>query len=211
MAAQWFCKIMGDERGPMTTAQLQEVARSGRLSIDDLVRRADDSRWVRAENVVGLYNQPSLPVVVRESIAVIDDPVVRATWEATTSVSGAHDTKCSIEINASTLTRCNLSSTTAGGTTNQERRDAASRASNVIVPRRTLKMSVSERAEAMTRNFANRTTRAMNFDSQADTLPCAEAVREEDQSKTVRNLPKLPIQEDRTIERESAEHCVEFA
>ncbi len=60
MATQWFCKIMGDEQGPLTAGELQAIAHSGRLSIDDLVRKHADGTWVRAENVVGLFDRPSL-------------------------------------------------------------------------------------------------------------------------------------------------------
>lgn len=206
--AQWFCKIMGDEQGPMTAAELQEIARNGRLGIDDLVRKAEQTTWVRAENVVGLYDGASLPVVVKESIAVIDDATLRETWGATASLSGANDTKCSIEINASALSRSSMSSTAAGGTTSDPSRDTAARISNVIVPRRTLKMTTSSRPKPINRNFGNRTTRAMNFDSEADTVNCAEVAQNEDQCKTLQSLPGPPASEDSVAVEKLAEQCV---
>jgi hypothetical protein len=56
MASEWFCKIMGEEWGPMSTMELLAIAQRGRLSRDDQVRRADSDSWVRAELVQGLLN-----------------------------------------------------------------------------------------------------------------------------------------------------------
>lgn len=210
MAANWFCKIMGDKEGPLTATQLQEIARSGRLGIDDLVRKETHSTWVRAENVVGLFDRPSLPVVTSESVAVIDDAAVRATWEATASLSDAVGQNCSIEVNATTLNCCNISSTAVGGTTNQSPRATAARISSVVVPRRSLKMSVNTRSDAMVRNSANRTTRAMNFDSQADTVACtgSGATRNEDQPKTIERPSEVQPATQSVADGELAEQCV---
>lgn len=56
MATQWFCRIMGDESGPMTSSQLVDFARDGRLSRNDTVRQGPNGTWVRAETVGGLFN-----------------------------------------------------------------------------------------------------------------------------------------------------------
>lgn len=56
MASEWYCRIMGEEWGPMSTMELIAVARRGRLSRDDQVRRTDHDSWVRAELVRGLLN-----------------------------------------------------------------------------------------------------------------------------------------------------------
>jgi len=56
MASEWYCRIMGEEWGPLSTMELMAIARRGRLSRDDLVRRADCETWVRAELVRGLLN-----------------------------------------------------------------------------------------------------------------------------------------------------------
>lgn len=208
MAANWFCKIMGDEKGPLTATELQEIARSGGLGIDDLVRSEAHSTWVRAENVVGLFDRPSLPVVASESIAVIDDATVRATWAATASLSDAGGQNCSIEVNATTVNCGNISSTAVGGTTNQSPRATAARISSVVVPRRSLKMSVDTRSEATVRNSANRTTRAMNFDSQADTVACANATHNEDQSKTIQGPSVVQPANQSVAGGELAEQCL---
>src|SRR5262245_24040840 len=72
MASQWFYKIMGEESGPISARQLLAKAQSGEVGIDDLVRKHVDGHWVRAENVLGLFDTPSLPVVASKSIAVIN-------------------------------------------------------------------------------------------------------------------------------------------
>lgn len=56
MATEWFCRIMGEEWGPMSAQELMAVARWGRLSRDDTVRRGNSGTWVRAEMVQGLFS-----------------------------------------------------------------------------------------------------------------------------------------------------------
>lgn len=73
MAAAWFALIMGEEKGPLSARELLSMARSGDLRIDDWVRKGTDGNWVRSENVLGLFDLPSLPVVVDKSVAVIAD------------------------------------------------------------------------------------------------------------------------------------------
>jgi GYF domain 2 len=58
MDTQWYCRIMGEEWGPMSSQELVAVARRGRLTRNDVVRRGANGTWVRAENVGGLFNSP---------------------------------------------------------------------------------------------------------------------------------------------------------
>ena len=58
MATEWFCKIMGDQLGPMSADELVAVARWGRLNRDDVVRKGATGTWVRAELVDGLFQTP---------------------------------------------------------------------------------------------------------------------------------------------------------
>jgi hypothetical protein len=58
MRTEWYCQIMGEEWGPMSSQELMAVARRGRLTRDDLVRSGANGTWVRAENVVGLFHTP---------------------------------------------------------------------------------------------------------------------------------------------------------
>jgi hypothetical protein len=76
MASEWYCRIMGEEWGPMSTMELVAVARRGRLSRDDQVRRADHDTWVRAELVRGLLN------VAPVSKTVTSDRLVAAIKQA---------------------------------------------------------------------------------------------------------------------------------
>jgi hypothetical protein len=64
MATEWFCKIMGEEWGPMSAQELIAVARRGRLTRDDNVKRGDQGTWVRAEVVRGLFNSPPIAATV---------------------------------------------------------------------------------------------------------------------------------------------------
>jgi len=64
MATEWFCKIMGEEWGPMSSGELQAIARWGRLTRDDIVRSGADGAWVRAELVPGLFPAPANAVTV---------------------------------------------------------------------------------------------------------------------------------------------------
>ena len=57
MATEWFCKIMGVERGPMSSQEIMALARVGRLKRQDLVRKG--GTWVRAEVVQGLFETPA--------------------------------------------------------------------------------------------------------------------------------------------------------
>ena len=64
MATEWYCRIMGEEWGPMSAAELVAVARWGRLTRDDVVRRGDSGTWVRAELVKGLFNTAPVAATV---------------------------------------------------------------------------------------------------------------------------------------------------
>jgi hypothetical protein len=59
MATEWYCKIMGEEWGPMSSQELLAVAQRGRLTRDDTVRRGNRGTWVRAELVGGLFKAPA--------------------------------------------------------------------------------------------------------------------------------------------------------
>jgi len=56
MSTQWYCRIMGEEWGPMSALELFAVARRGRLTRDDVVREGRHGDWVRAETVGGLFD-----------------------------------------------------------------------------------------------------------------------------------------------------------
>jgi serine/threonine protein kinase len=51
----YFCKIMGEEIGPFTMAQLAEMKQKKQIQTDDMVRNEDDDRWFSAAEVPGLF------------------------------------------------------------------------------------------------------------------------------------------------------------
>jgi hypothetical protein len=61
MAKQWYCKIMGSEIGPVTSQQLVDMARTGQLQPDHLIRQADANHWSTADKVRGLFQNAALP------------------------------------------------------------------------------------------------------------------------------------------------------
>jgi hypothetical protein len=70
MSIAWYCKIMGEQWGPMSTAELIAVARRGRLSRDDVVRTASRDTWIRAEVVDGLFENSPTPTTAAHKPSV---------------------------------------------------------------------------------------------------------------------------------------------
>lgn len=61
MDARWYFQVMGEEHGPVSSAQLKALARSGRISQDTFVKKGPDGNWVSAASVQGLFD-PDVPV-----------------------------------------------------------------------------------------------------------------------------------------------------
>src|SRR5437867_3810639 len=55
MAVQWFAQTGDGTLGPMTTAELREAVDRGQVTPETKVRREDMQKWVRAQNVKGLF------------------------------------------------------------------------------------------------------------------------------------------------------------
>lgn len=53
--SNWHYARGGEKHGPITTAQLKELATTGQLSPDDLVWREDMKDWRKASTVKGLF------------------------------------------------------------------------------------------------------------------------------------------------------------
>ncbi len=71
MGTEWYCRIMGEERGPMSGQELIAAAREGPLTPNDVVKRSDQGTWVRAELVSGLFKSPpTAPTVSSGRLAV---------------------------------------------------------------------------------------------------------------------------------------------
>lgn len=75
MPTEWFCRIDGDEYGPVTSTALRALAASGRLSTTDRVRKGRAGNWVTASHIAGLFeashtvakSPPALPVAIAAS------------------------------------------------------------------------------------------------------------------------------------------------
>jgi len=55
MASQWFYQVMGEEVGPISSAELRNLAQRGAVKQDTPVRNRPDQIWVPAERVQGLF------------------------------------------------------------------------------------------------------------------------------------------------------------
>lgn len=65
MPAEWYCRVMGSELGPFTSAELLEMARNHRLSPEDSVRRGTDGSWISAYRVKGLFEDAAGSVIIK--------------------------------------------------------------------------------------------------------------------------------------------------
>jgi len=61
MATLWFYKVMGEEFGPCSAAELKEQAALGNIREDWLVRKGTDGQWVSAWRVKGLFDHARKP------------------------------------------------------------------------------------------------------------------------------------------------------
>lgn len=70
MAGEWFCKIAGSERGPLSPAQLKLLASHGELRREDLVRQGAGGQWIPADRVKGLFSgsAPKHPLPVAKPL-----------------------------------------------------------------------------------------------------------------------------------------------
>ena len=57
MGSRWFCRVLGEELGPLEFRNLREMVQAGTLREDDRVRRELAREWVRADSVIGLFHQ----------------------------------------------------------------------------------------------------------------------------------------------------------
>jgi hypothetical protein len=55
--SQWYYKVLGQEAGPVSPAELKELAGSGFLTPDVLVRKGADGDWFPAADVRGLFQE----------------------------------------------------------------------------------------------------------------------------------------------------------
>ena len=55
MPSQWYCKVLGQEVGPVGFPEMAEMVRAGTLKQDDQVRRKGTTQWIPARDVIGLF------------------------------------------------------------------------------------------------------------------------------------------------------------
>jgi hypothetical protein len=55
MASQWFCKVLGQEVGPVGFREMAEMVRAGTLKKDDPIRRKGSDQWTPAGEIIGLF------------------------------------------------------------------------------------------------------------------------------------------------------------
>ena len=58
MPEQWYFEHEGDHFGPMSTAQLKELAARGKIQPSDSVWKDGTHKWVRASKIEGLFPSP---------------------------------------------------------------------------------------------------------------------------------------------------------
>lgn len=79
MASQWFCKVLGQEIGPVGFGEMVEMIRAGTLKEDDPIRREGTAEWTRAGEVVGLFRAASKePAQARPEAEPPSPPVAAA-------------------------------------------------------------------------------------------------------------------------------------
>jgi len=82
---QWLLSRDGKKYGPMTSGQLKQLCKTGKIGPADLICRAGSDRWTPAGEVQGLFVQvPQTPEVAAEA-------PVRPIEEATASASNSAD------------------------------------------------------------------------------------------------------------------------
>lgn len=60
MSQLWFCQIDDQEHGPLSPGQLKQLAASGKLRPDHMVREAQSKNWTRADRIKGLvFGKPA--------------------------------------------------------------------------------------------------------------------------------------------------------
>jgi hypothetical protein len=98
--ANWLYQKNGTKHGPIDSAKLKQLARTGELRPDDLLRRDDMQSWTKASKVQGLFGaaiqvvtqQPPTASVPNPSPAN-DSPVATAQASTTDSTTGGRKSK----------------------------------------------------------------------------------------------------------------------
>jgi protease PrsW len=76
MAEQWFYAFNGQQKGPVDTAALKELARNGAITTASLVWSAGMPSWIPASQVVGLFPSPAPAPLAAQFVATPAPAVV---------------------------------------------------------------------------------------------------------------------------------------
>lgn len=76
MAIEWYYTGDGERRGPVTSAELKQLAASGVITPDDLVWREGMKKWTPARKVQGLHSA-TLPPPIEEPQPEIQVQILR--------------------------------------------------------------------------------------------------------------------------------------
>jgi NAD-dependent dihydropyrimidine dehydrogenase PreA subunit len=87
MSAAWYYARDNQAVGPLSSAQLKELADSGGLGPTDLVLRAGSRKWVAAGAVKGLFPPPPPPPPCPAAV----DPVIASRQQALTEAQVVPD------------------------------------------------------------------------------------------------------------------------
>ncbi len=77
MSRQWYYRVLGEQRGPFSAAELREEARLGRINRDTWILKKGSEKWVTADRVKGLLDLSTTHSVREEPIQ--NDEIVAAT------------------------------------------------------------------------------------------------------------------------------------
>lgn len=58
-ADAWFCRVSGQEQGPLPWRRVHTLASTGRLRKDDMIRHGSDPQWKQAVSFSGLFPESS--------------------------------------------------------------------------------------------------------------------------------------------------------
>jgi GYF domain 2 len=176
MASQWYCKVLGDERGPVTVAELRSLVASGELVDADLVRAEDGATWQRVDSMDELIGTLDVLPPSGGSDMSCD--------RATSDMASVDASLCSLELKSGD-TKASIKWTLGSEPTVVSRPDSSRSASLVRVPHRTLKVGHGATKAGRAEKLARKTTVASGLDVEADTVvtpklePPADAIPDE--------------------------------
>jgi hypothetical protein len=73
MARHWYARVIGEELGPLSDQQLQDMVLRKQLTRDDLVKVGEDGQWAAADKIKGLFQGSLAPSVKYDPVADLFD------------------------------------------------------------------------------------------------------------------------------------------